>query len=99
VAMADGNTKPMFGNSQRRQRICILGGGFGGLYTAVRLEGLMWPQGTRPIITLVDQNDRFLFKPLMYELLLRRASESEVTPTFESLLAPTSVRFWEVHCL
>ena len=37
-------------------RICILGGGFGGLYTAVRLESLMWPQSRRPevpVITLV----------------------------------------------
>ena len=29
-------------------RICILGGGFGGLYTAVRLQSLMWPQGKKP---------------------------------------------------
>jgi hypothetical protein len=29
-------------------RVCILGGGFGGLYTAVKLESLIWPRGTKP---------------------------------------------------
>jgi hypothetical protein len=32
-------------------RICILGGGFGGLYTALRLDLLMWPSGTKPQVT------------------------------------------------
>lgn len=32
-------------------RICILGGGFGGLYTAVRLQNLLWPQGKKPLVT------------------------------------------------
>lgn len=31
-------------------KICILGGGFGGLYTAIRLEGLMWPEGKKPTV-------------------------------------------------
>jgi demethylphylloquinone reductase len=69
-----------------------LQGGFGGLYTAVRLEALMWPEGRKPDITLVDQNDRFLFKPLMYELLTKKAPEFEVAPEFATLLAPYSVR-------
>lgn len=29
-------------------RVCILGGGFGGLYTAIKLELLMWPKGKKP---------------------------------------------------
>ena len=32
----------------RGPRVCILGGGFGGLYTAVRLESLLWPPGSKP---------------------------------------------------
>lgn len=31
-----------------RPRVCILGGGFGGLYTAIKLELLMWPRGKKP---------------------------------------------------
>lgn len=74
-------------------RVCILGGGFGGLYTAVKLEGLIWPRGTKPRITLIDQGDRFVFKPLLYELLSGAASEDEVAPTYAQLLAPFPVAF------
>jgi hypothetical protein len=63
---AAGDTPPLPG-----PRICVLGGGFGGLYTALRLDALPWPGGAggAPQVTLVDKGERFLFKPLMYELL------------------------------
>jgi hypothetical protein len=32
----------------QRPRVCILGGGFGGLYTALRLESLFWPDDKKP---------------------------------------------------
>ncbi len=37
--------------SKKSPRICILGGGFGGLYTAVKLDELMWPNGIKPEVT------------------------------------------------
>ncbi|KAL6761833.1 putative type II NADH dehydrogenase [Haematococcus lacustris] len=74
-------------------RIVIVGGGFGGLYTAVRLGSLFWPQGRKPEITLVDQSEHFLFKPLLYELLNGGASEAEVAPPYAHLLAPYPVTF------
>ena len=77
-------------------RICILGGGFGGLYTAVRLENLLWPQGSKPQVTLIDQSARFVFKPLLYELLNGGASAEEVAPFFTKLLAPYSTNFIQV---
>jgi demethylphylloquinone reductase len=52
----------------------------------------MWPRNTKPTVTLIDQNDRFLFKPLMYELLLKAADELEVAPEYTTLLAPHNVR-------
>jgi hypothetical protein len=30
------------------QRVVIIGGGFGGLYAAIRLTSLFWPKGTKP---------------------------------------------------
>lgn len=81
------------GSGGRAPRVCILGGGFGGLYTAVKLESLMWPRGTKPQITLIDQGDRFVFKPLLYELLSGAASEDEVAPPYAQLLAPYPVAF------
>jgi hypothetical protein len=59
-------------------QVCILGGGFGGLCTAVSLDSRAWPGGRRPEITLVHQHERFVFKPLMYELLSHRATDQEV---------------------
>lgn len=74
-------------------RICILGGGFGGLYTALRLSQLPWTAPEKPEITLVDQRDRFLFSPLLYELLTGELETWEIAPPFTELLANTGIRF------
>ncbi|KAH7284810.1 hypothetical protein KP509_34G071400 [Ceratopteris richardii] len=37
----------------KKPRICILGGGFGGLYTALRLESLVWPADKKPQVFLL----------------------------------------------
>jgi demethylphylloquinone reductase len=74
-------------------KICILGGGFGGLYTALRLTQMTWPQP--PEITLVDQRDRFVFAPLLYELLTGELESWEVAPEYSTLLANTGIRFWQ----
>lgn len=74
-------------------KICILGGGFGGLYTALRLSQLPWDDAGKPEITLVDQNDRFVFLPLLYELLSQELESWEIAPPFEELLANTGVHF------
>jgi len=78
---------------QPKQRVCVLGGGFGGLYTALRLNSLPWSEGERPEVVLVDQNDKFVFKPLLYELLNGGVTPEEVAPSFQDLLASTNVTF------
>jgi NADH:ubiquinone reductase (non-electrogenic) len=79
--------------SQQPARICILGGGFGGLYTALRLSQLPWESDQKPEIILVDQSDRFLFSPLLYELLTGELQTWEIAPPFAELLLNTGVRF------
>jgi hypothetical protein len=44
-------------------------------------------------VTLIDQSDRFVFKPLLYELLSGAASDDEVAPRFAQLLGPYPVTF------
>ena len=44
-------------------------------------------------VTVIDQSDRFVFKPLLYELLSGAASEEEVAPPFAQLLGPYPVTF------
>ncbi|KAL6588225.1 hypothetical protein OROMI_001203 [Orobanche minor] len=80
-------------DNKKRPRICILGGGFGGLYTALRLESLDWPDGKRPQVVLVDQSEHFVFKPLLYELLSGEVDEWEIAPRFSELLSSTAVQF------
>ncbi len=74
-------------------RICILGGGFGGLYTALRLSQLPWDVGQKPDIILVDQRDRFVFLPLLYELVTGDMQSWEIAPSYSELLAGTGIQF------
>lgn len=74
-------------------RICIVGGGFGGLYTALRLNELPWENDRKPEIILIDQGDRFLFSPLLYELISGEMQSWEIAPPFTELLAETTVKF------
>ena len=81
--------------TQQPTRICILGGGFGGLYTALRLSQLPWEKSQQPEIILVDRNDRFLFLPLLYELVTGELQTWEIAPPYQELLANTGVRFMQ----
>ncbi len=48
-------------------------------------------------ITLIDQNEQFVFKPLLYELINGGATPEEVAPMFADLLAPmNSTNFIQV---
>ncbi|KAL4561359.1 hypothetical protein LXL04_033524 [Taraxacum kok-saghyz] len=78
---------------KKRPRVCILGGGFGGLYTALRLDSLTWPDDKKPQVILVDQSERFVFKPMLYELLTGEVDAWEIAPRFSDLLVNTAVQF------
>jgi NADH:ubiquinone reductase (non-electrogenic) len=63
--------------------IVIVGGGFGGLYTALALA----EQRRHPPILLIEPNPRFLFLPLLYELLSGELRSWEIAPRYDDLLA------------
>eukprot|EP00560_Eucampia_antarctica_P007779 CAMPEP_0197828208 /NCGR_PEP_ID=MMETSP1437-20131217/4842_1 /TAXON_ID=49252 ORGANISM="Eucampia antarctica, Strain CCMP1452" /NCGR_SAMPLE_ID=MMETSP1437 /ASSEMBLY_ACC=CAM_ASM_001096 /LENGTH=497 /DNA_ID=CAMNT_0043429369 /DNA_START=104 /DNA_END=1594 /DNA_ORIENTATION=- len=77
--------------------IVIVGGGFGGLNAALSLSSMMDEErrqdGTEDVkkrkIILMDEKERFVFLPLLYELCIGDASVDEVAPTFASLLSST----------
>jgi len=77
------------------KRICILGGGFGGLYTALRLNSLPWNPHDPVEIVLIDPRDRFLFSPLLYELVTGELATWEIAPPYSELLAGTQIRFMQ----
>jgi len=62
-------------SAESRQRIVILGGGFGGVYTALHLEKAM-ARGANLDVTLVNQENFFLFTPMLHEVA---ASDLELT--------------------
>jgi NADH dehydrogenase len=59
----------------RRKRVLILGGGFGGVYTALELDHLLrWSDDVE--VTLVNRENYFLFTPMLHEVA---ASDLDVT--------------------
>jgi NADH:ubiquinone reductase (non-electrogenic) len=71
--------------TQNKARILILGGGFGGLFTALDLNGA-------GEVTLVNDEDHFLFKPMLYEYLSGEVEAWHIAPDCRELL-DDSVRF------
>jgi len=61
----------------------IVGGGFGGLYTALALA----ERPPHPPLLLIEPRERFLFLPLLYELLSGELRQWEVAPRYDQLLA------------
>jgi demethylphylloquinone reductase len=68
-----------------RNRIVVVGGGFGGLFTALNLAG----EGD---VTLVSRSDHFLFTPLLYEYLSGEVEAWHIAPGYRELL-DEEVRF------
>ncbi|CAA9582602.1 NADH dehydrogenase [uncultured Synechococcales cyanobacterium] len=67
----------------------ILGGGFTGLFTALHLSHNHY---SHPVI-LIDQQERFVFKPLLYEFLSGEMSDDQVWPRYQELLQGSGVKF------
>lgn len=67
--------------------VVIVGGGFGGLYSALALAA----RRQHPPILLIEPNDRFLFLPLLYELLSGELRSWEIAPRYDTLLAGKGV--------
>lgn len=67
--------------------LVIAGGGFGGLYTALALAA----KRQHPPLLLIEPNERFLFLPLLYELLSGELRSWEIAPRYDALLAGRGV--------
>lgn len=65
--------------AEKSPKILIIGGGFGGLFTALDLSG----SGE---VTLISDQDHFLFKPMLYEYLSGEVEAWHIAPDFKELL-------------
>jgi NADH:ubiquinone reductase (H+-translocating) len=64
----------------QRHRVLIVGGGYGGLYTARALRGA-------PVdVTLVDRRNHHLFSPLLYQVATGALAPSEIAQPLRLLL-------------
>lgn len=65
--------------AKKQARILIVGGGFGGLFTALDLAGA-------GEVTLVSPEDHFLFTPMLYEYLSGEVEAWHIAPQYKELL-------------
>lgn len=79
--------------SPHPRSVVILGGGFGGLYTALAMARSPWVKAGNCQITLVEKNDHFLFTPLLYELITEELQPWEIAPSYQKLLQGKGIIF------
>ncbi|HEU4478965.1 MAG TPA: FAD-dependent oxidoreductase, partial [Pyrinomonadaceae bacterium] len=60
-------------------RVVIIGGGIGGLFTALELAG-------HADVTLISDEDHFLFTPMLYEYLSGEVEDWHIAPKYKELL-------------
>jgi NADH dehydrogenase len=63
----------------KRKKIAIVGGGFGGLFTALGLEDT-------GETTLITQDDQFTFTPMLYEYLSGEVEAWHIAPYYKDLV-------------
>ncbi|MEC7247606.1 MAG: NAD(P)/FAD-dependent oxidoreductase [Cyanobacteriota bacterium] len=73
--------------------IVVIGGGFAGLTTALAFRHVH----PRPPIVLIEPRERFVFVPLLYELLSGELKGWEVAPTYASLLQGRGISHVQDH--
>ena len=65
--------------SDRKTRIVVLGGGFGGMYAALRLEATLGKRKDVEV-TLVNRDNFFLFTPMLHEVAASDLDPSDRYP-------------------
>ncbi|MEM0982257.1 MAG: NAD(P)/FAD-dependent oxidoreductase, partial [Cyanobacteria bacterium P01_H01_bin.58] len=67
----------------------VIGAGFAGLFTALHLTNQRYPH----TITLIDSNDRFCFKPLLYDYMSGEMESYQTHPLYIELLHGRDISF------
>lgn len=71
-------------------KVCIVGGGFGGLYSALQIRKKLDKDDE---VVLIDNKDSFVFLPLLQEFAMGSATQSEIAPTYSMLLRNRNIKF------
>src|SRR5262245_48371736 len=72
-------------NQAKRTRIVILGGGFGGIYAALRFEKAVLDDPT-PDVTLVNRENFFLLTPMLHEVAASDLDMTDIVSPIRTLI-------------
>jgi len=72
-----------------KKPIVIVGGGFAGINAALNLKAI---NSSIPIL-VIDSQSKFIFKPLLYEVLSNEIKSWEVTPYFDTIFSEAGIAF------
>ncbi len=72
--------------AQEKKKVLIVGGGFGGLFTALEMSG-------DADVTLVSETDHFCFRPLLYEYLSGEVEAWHIAPDYKELFDRDEINF------
>jgi len=75
--------------SSTQTKIIILGGGFGGVYTAMHLERLLAHEPNVDI-TLINRENFFLFTPMLHEVAASDVDITHIVSPIRKLLHRTT---------
>jgi NADH:ubiquinone reductase (H+-translocating) len=79
-------------------RVLILGGGFGGVYAALRLEKLLaWRDGLT--VTLVTSDNYFLFTPMLHEVAAAELEPNTIVNPLRKLLRRVKSFVGTIECI
>src|SRR5882762_595 len=79
------------------RKILILGGGFGGVYTARRLEKLLKPHEAE--ITLVNRENYWVYQPMLPEVISGSIGLTDVVSPIRRLCPRTRLVMREVEAI
>jgi demethylphylloquinone reductase len=77
----------------KKIKICIVGGGFAGLYTALYLAKSRKVLAGEWEIILIEPKDNFLFTPLLYEVITDELKRWEIAPSYQKLLVASNIKW------
>jgi len=83
---------------RRRPRVVVLGGGFGGVYSALALEKLLGARDDFEI-ALVNRENYFVFQPMLPEVISGTIGVTDVVSPIRRLLPRTTLHLRDVEAV
>src|SRR5919202_2285789 len=85
-------------SERKRQRVCILGGGFAGVYTALYLEKALGRRDDFDIV-LINKENYFVFQPMLAEVISGAIGLTDAVSPIRRLLPRTELHVREIESI